>query len=348
LIQNLPGQVTILAPSIQEKVEEGEQVIRCWNIGEEDTLAKLKEKINSENIDTLVIQFNYGFFNLDLFSDFLIEQTNKGLIIIVMMHSTVDPIHAPHKKLSILIPALSCCHRILVHSPNDMNRLKSYGLINNVALFPHGILDFEDSEFSVKAKEKEFLITSYGFFLPHKGLLELIEAISILRNQNVSVKLNMLNAEYPAPESRLMIDKAKKLISDLKLNDAITLCADFLDDYESLNKLSQSDLILFPYQNTGESASGAVRYGLSAGIPVAVTPLSIFEDVDSVVFKLPGQSSQHIAEGIVEIREKLLLQDSLAVEIMETAKNWRAQHRYSIIGKMLFNLIRSIQINGKY
>ena len=76
------------------------------------------------------------------------------------------------------------------------------------------------------------------------------------------------------------------------------MTTDFLPDDESLALLSAADLIVFPYQDTGESASGAVRYGLAIGKPVAVTPLPIFDDVVLRCLTLPGISPKEIAQGI--------------------------------------------------
>ena len=103
------------------------------------------------------------------------------------MHSTADPVHVlPHKRLEIIREPLARCHRILVHAPGDLNRLKALGLIDNVALFPHGIRDYSPpqragNDAGFHSKKNSFTIASYGFFLPHKGLLELIEVVACSR-----------------------------------------------------------------------------------------------------------------------------------------------------------------------
>jgi hypothetical protein len=70
---------------------------------------------------------------------------------------------------------------------------------------------------------------------------------------------------------------------------------------ESLDLIFEAETIVSPYQETGESASGAVRYGLASGRAVAVIPLAIFDDVSLAVFRLPGFVPQQIADGITEI-----------------------------------------------
>ena len=338
LIQNMPGEITVLAAHSQELTGNDKAgVFRCWSAGELDTLADLRASIEYSAIETLVIQFHYGFFNFENLAAFLNEQIDCGRVICVVLHATIDPVDAPYKALSILAPALSRCHRLLVHSPNDMNRLKAYGLLDNVALFPHGILDR-----SPKRKERRnanFVVASYGFFRPHKGLIELIEAVFLLKNKGFEIQLKMVNAEYPVAESAATIASAREMIDRYRLGDSIELHTSFLDDETSLNILSDADLIVFPYQQSGESSSGAVRYGLATGRPVAVTPLEIFEDVAGVVHTLPGTSPSEIAEGIKAIASSLKINDPNALSIQSRFDEWRDQHAYSIVSKRLHNMI---------
>ena len=53
-------------------------------------LEELNRTIDSAGIDTLVVQFNYGFFNFNHFADFLSRQTSAGRKVVVMLHSTKD------------------------------------------------------------------------------------------------------------------------------------------------------------------------------------------------------------------------------------------------------------------
>jgi glycosyltransferase involved in cell wall biosynthesis len=250
-----------------------------------------------------------------------------------------------HKKLCDIVPALARCHRLLVHSPNDMNRLKAYGLVDNVTVFPHGILDFIPQARALKPEKNDFVIGSYGFFLPHKGLLEFIEAMALLRKQGQSITLKMFNAEYPVADSRLLIEQARAIIKAQGLSDTITLCTDYLTDEQCLSELAKLDLIVFPYQETGESSSAAVRYGLASGQPVAVTPLAIFEDVGNAVFRLSGQSPTQIADGIKNIKKALTSESKEAKEVADTAAVWREQHRYSAVAKRLSNMILALHNN---
>ncbi len=117
---------------------------------------------------------------------------------------------------------------------------------------------------------------------------------------------------------------------------------DFLSDDESLSLLAQADLIVYPYQKTGESASAAVRYGLATGRPVAVTPLSIFDDIAPAAHILPGCRPEDIARGI----EQLLQEIACGTEAMRAkeaeAKRWREAHRYTFLGQRLYGMLQAL------
>ncbi|MBA1419428.1 MAG: glycosyltransferase [Epsilonproteobacteria bacterium] len=343
LINAIEEEVTILAPYADSLTKtDTPNVERCWNTGDKNTLEELSLTIEKFRLETIVIQFNYGFFNFESLSEFIIDQIDQGRTVLVMLHATTDSPDTPSVKLETLVPGFKKASRLLVHSYRDLNRLKEHGLVDNAALFPHGILDYQNKS---QHKNKTFTLASYGFFLPHKGLLELIESVKILVDMGMDVQLKMINAEYPVQDSSDLIIKARKRIEHLGLNKKVELIYDFLPDDECLNHLSSSDLIVFPYQETGESSSAAVRYGLASNTLVAVTPLDIFDDVDHAVFKFSGCTPENMAESIAGIIQEVK-NDSKSVEEKRTdAKKWCDTHRYSQLGERLSNILLALNQN---
>lgn len=344
LIENMPAPVTVLASHAGALTQPDDaNVARCWHADEGEGLEALGQTIGRHGIDTIVIQFNYCFFNFERLAVFIERQIDAGRVVAMTMHSTIDPIHVlPHKRLSGLSHALKRCHRVLVHSVNDLNHLKEMGLVENVALFPHGIVDYSPSEPLEPGFRGHKVIASYGFFLPHKGLVELVEAVALMRRAGEEVRLLMVNAEYPAPDSARLIEDVRTRIRRLGMEEHVRMITDYLPDEESLSYLSQADLIVFPYQNTGESSSAAVRYGLASDRPVAVTPLDIFEDVRPAVFQLPGQSPEKLAEGIKEALFHLARNSEDAQAIASASRRWRETHRCSRLGKRLYGMLQAL------
>jgi glycosyltransferase involved in cell wall biosynthesis len=222
------------------------------------------------------------------------------------------------------------------------------GLVDNVAIFPHGIVDTpEAGKARASSPGSRFVVASYGFFLPHKGLPELVEAMALLVEDGVDVELRMINAEYHVGESRDMIARTRAMIAERGLAGRVTMVTDYLDDADSLARLGEADLIVFPYQGTGESSSAAVRYGLAAGRPVAVTPISIFDDVGGAVHRLPGISPRDLASGIAALVADARKSGESRRSVEQTAARWRSAHRYSYLGRRLYNTLVNLSARRK-
>lgn len=352
LVRAMSLPVTVFAPKNAEITAPDEpNVQRCWQLSEDEDMTEIGELIDKHTITTIVIQFNYGFFNFGHLSNFIIRQQMGGRQIILMMHSTSDPSHLPDKKLTLLLDAMRHCERVLVHTPNDMNRLKELGLVHNVSLFPHGVVDNEvklvpaESSCDTTRQYSRLApktIASFGFFLPRKGLPELIHALNILSKGWYNIRLRMLNAEYPAPVSAALITDVRRMIWRLGLSKRVEIITNYLSEATCLHLLSEVDLIVLPYQNSQESSSAAVRTAISSGVPVAVTPIPIFSDVRKAVFSMPGTSPQAIAKGIKQSLKEISTCSSSFQTIQLNADRWRDQHSFTSLGERLCGMINAL------
>ena len=323
---------------------ERERIEICWSEGSPDDLSALKTQIEHHDFDVVMIQFNYGFFEFEHFNQLLLDLKKQGRTIVVTLHSTIDPAHDETRKLAFIQQGLSVCDRLLVHSVNDLNRLKTLSLDKNAALFPHGAL-VTDNVFAreiMPVGTQVLHLAAYGFFLPNKGLLELIEATKLLRDRGVNARLKLVNAQFPAAVSADLIKQAKDLTKKLDLNKFVEFHTKFLADEDSLSQLSSSDLIVYPYKSTGESASGAVRYGIATGKPVLVSPSPIFDDVSAAVHYMKGTTPSDIADCVMQVIKACNAKEPGFTEKLEGAKKWRASHGYPIISRRLSGMLQAL------
>ena len=347
MISNMPdGAITVFAPYADKydlTHEDDSRCVRCWVDGkEENRLDSLERHMGERCINTLVIQFNYGLFNFMELGRFIDRQLKRNLVVMVVLHASRDPYGARDNwMLSELRGILVRCHRVLVHSVTDMNRLKAIGIIDNVTLFPHGIIR-RDARYSTENESAVPLIATYGFCLENKGLSEVIRAVSILKDKGHVVRLRMVNAEYPVAESAKLVTDLKGLICELGVAHLVEFYSDFRTDEKSLSLLECANLVVFAYQESGESASGAARYGLAARRPVAVTPLSIFDDLGEAVFRFKGVGAEDIATGITTFLHEIANRSDLAIGIRDSAEKWREQHDYALLGRRFFNVCTAL------
>lgn len=347
LINHLDNRLTVFAPRTEESIlADEENVRRCWNGGGADDLLQLARSIDEIAPDVVVIQFQYSFFDFSALGDLISRQLQAGRAVCLMLHATVDPPLEHRKQLASLADVFKNCDRVLVHTHHDMNNLKNIGVVDNVALFPHGVMEGPPS--LKRPVQGRLTVASYGFLLPHKGLVELIDAVALLAGRGIDVRLKMINAEYPVAESRALAELIRARIVERGLTEAITLCTDFLSDEQSLRVLADSDLVIFPYQETGESSSAAVRHGLASGRQVAVTPLAIFDDLGQAVIRLPGTSAESLAAGIEAYSVQRHEESAELDGISETAEKWREAHKVANLSSRLNNMLGQLVNKRKY
>lgn len=347
LIEQMQCDVQVFSPVNEQTLEENDRSVRCWRTSKEDSgLTNILSSDAAEEVDVFVIQFNFGFYNHADLGGFIHQARQKGKKIVAFLHSTHHPGDqfapgAENFHLRHMIPALRSCDRLLVHSIDDLNRLKALGLVDNVALFPHGVLKLSSSS-DTKGKRRRRTVGTYGFALPHKGLSETIQAIHLLRGRGVDIGLRMTNAEYPAPVSVEYVEELRALISELQIDGLVDFCSEFLTDEQAAARMADTDLIVFPYQNTEESASGAVRYGMAMQKPVMVSPNPIFKDLSGATFVCASATAEGVADGIMEALGEIETNSDKATEIAERAASWREEHAYRNLATRLTGMCQSL------
>jgi glycosyltransferase involved in cell wall biosynthesis len=214
-----------------------------------------------------------------------------------------------------------------------LNVLKAYGLVTNATLFPHGVAARAGRLPSVRplGPGAAPVIGCYGFFLPRKGVDQVIRAFAVLRRRWPKAKLRLVNAEFPDSASKNEIALCQVLARRLGVFDAIEWRTEFLENEESQRLLGECDLVVLAHQETKESASGAVRMAITSGAPVAVTPISIFEDVRPAVAELGGLDAEAIAEGLTA-----LLADRAARQRLQArAAEWAQAYAWPVLAERL-------------
>ncbi|WP_077530412.1 glycosyltransferase [Vreelandella utahensis] len=336
--QNTDDDIRVYAPVLGEPPEQpdGANVTRCWYQDDQDPLTHLGDCLLSDQVDVVVIQMNIYFYSYPALAQLIARLRSRGIVVTLTLHATIEP--EPRKALSELRPAAESCDRVLVHTVGDLNRLVEAGMAANATLLPHGMAQPRPAPVDWPHAGKR-CIASYGFALPHKGLEVLLEAFAHRHQQQPDTVLLLLNAEHPDASSAATIQALHRRIQELGLEQAVHTEHRFLSDEHSMALLQQADVIAMPYQNTGESASGAVRMAIASARPVMVTPLPIFEDVAPAVGTFSGTDADAIAHGLERV---LAGQDGPEPE---QARQWREQHSYPVVAGRLARLLRALWLN---
>ena len=292
-----------------------------------------------EDMDVLVIQHQPGLITWQALADLLGDPRLAGRHIIVTLHSVRWLFDARKEDRLQFIAALRNISRVLVHTAADLNLLKGLNLIDNVTLLPHGSMQGAEIRPPRNLPRGSApLIGCYGFFLPGKGIPLLIESIALLRRQWPAVRLRLVNAEYPVLASSKEIEMCRTLAAKLGIDDAIEWHTEFLPQEGSNRLLSECDLVVLPYYESKESASGAVRVALASGAPVATTPIGLFEELGDAVLKLPNSDVQEFADGL----RSLLMDVETRRGLQKAASIWLDEHDWSRIARRLNGILSGL------
>lgn len=300
-------------------------------------------KIIEDKINVLVIQYNFNFFPISKFASY-IEALNKEKIKIVLVFHATKPLYTLKKTI---FSKLKLCDRILVHTVNDMNFLKSYGLTDNITFLPHGVINLVSNN-SIptaipKISENKLVIGSYGFFMPHKGIFQLINAFKKILNTIPNSRLILINAEYAHRFSQEEIKRCMFHAKQLGIFHLIEWHTDFKSNSDSFALIDKCDIMVFPYQKTEESSSAAVRMALASRKPVLTTPLSIFDDIQEITYQLKGIEIQDITSGILNF---LALPTEYQHAIINKQKQWLIDYDWKKISQRLQGMLKGLVING--
>lgn len=341
-VQTFPGAVLRIFANEDEHAWDDATVAveRCWTSGARDTLERLRDALLAWAPDAVVLQFNFAFFDLSALDALLQALTERGIACHIVLHATRDVMWGDiEKSLRHAHTGLSRCTRLMVHSIDDLNRLKDMGLDHNAMLLPHGIPAYTadaDRRSALRAaagfESTDIVLGSGGFLLPNKGYLELVEAFDQVRPQQSTLRLLLQTPEYPGEASRSYRELLMQRIAASPWRGDIVLETRFLTEQETLDRLAMADRLIYPTGATGESSSASVRWGLAVGTPVAVTTSPIFADVREVTYTLPGHQAGEIAEGL---QCWLSQADPYAAD----RQRWTAGHRWPAVSKMLWNIV---------
>lgn len=303
LISTFEKDVVVFAPKTTQKLlkEDNLNVFRSWIYGRKNTnIEELKQSILDQEVTQFIIQYNFGFFSLEVLQE-LIEFCNVHTISIhLFLHSTKN-IVLSNETISFLQikQAMQKATNIYVHSIYDKNYLKQMGIFENTHLFTHG-LDSKLIKDIDAVEEEEMTLATFGYLLPQKGILELIDILMLLHEKGVKAKLLLLTALYPSTQSKQLEKAVKEKIDKSNIKQFITLDTRYLPVEQIVSKLSKSTKIVYYYGYTQESSSAAVRMGLLAQKEVITSSNEIFDNIKNILTQPPVNTLESMVDTIIK------------------------------------------------
>lgn len=336
LLESIPGtmaSVTVLADARTAPVDRPDSGIPrvrvAWRMGDADSMVQLAQAIAAEDPDILVIQHQPGLFSFEALASLVASPALAGRVVSVTLHTVEQLVDEAGPVRDRTVAALATASRIIVHTLADLERLRLLGLVVNAVLIPQGTQPARPAQaLRPLGPDDAPRIGCYGFFLPGKGIPQLIKAVGLMRRCWPGLRLRLVNAEYDAPVSAAEIATCRALAEAAGLADAIEWHTDFLPDADSTARLAECDVVALPTQESKEGSSASLRSVLAAGVPVIVTPLAFYAEAGEAVARFTGTSPEALAQGL----EALLGNLAARRHCQSAAKLWMVDRSWDVIG----------------
>lgn len=278
---------------------------RLWHSAFEGDMVKLTEALLKSAAPIVHFQFNFGFFSVKQLGE-SIKKLRKEKKVIIEFHKTEDALVGQRKiSLSTIKNELNMCTKLIVHQEKDCDVLVSMGINRDlINLIPLGQIQYAYITPSVQRAnmgiESNHVIGSYGFLLPHKGIKEVIQAISVLKKTYSDILYLAVCALHDAPQSHEYLDECREEIKKLGLEKNVRLITDYLENSQSMKYLQACDMLIMPYKPTKESASGAIRFCMAARRPIITTNQPIFDEFKECVYQIEDTDASLIAKAVTD------------------------------------------------
>ena len=307
-----------------------------WRAGDADSADRLAAAIARADGDVTVVQHQPGLLPWAGLARLLDQLADAGRVVVVTLHNTRDLADTAPGDRAVAVRALGRVARILVHTLADLHELDAHGVAASATLLAHPAPPPGVAALRPLPPDAAPVIGCTGFFLPDKGIAQLIAATVRLRQRWPGVRLRLVNAEYDDPISAAAIAECRALAAAEDL--PVEWHTGFLATDAQRALLAGCDLLVLPYQRSKEGSSAALRTALATGIPVAVTPLPLFAEAAGAVFRLPGLDAAALELGMAS----LLSQPERRAALAADARAWLADRATPDIARRLGGMLAGL------
>jgi glycosyltransferase involved in cell wall biosynthesis len=271
-----------------------------------DGLESTVEAIKKADSDILLIQHHLGQYSYDDLCKFISAAHASGKYTIVELHSSVRD----YPFTTTQSEQLSKCWRVIVHTMEEMSAIRDLCTKTRTALITHPIRSIQSysdgagEQSSMKQPsraEKIYTVGMFGFAMPHKGIDSALRAISHIKEAGpgISCRIKLMCACNGTEKTKRHIEEIQNLIKELAISSEVILDTGFHEIKHVYQELLDTDCLVFPYEESSESASGAIREVIGLGKPIIVSEASIFDEFREMTWTTDAKDPELFAKMII-------------------------------------------------
>lgn len=301
-----------------------DNVLRCWSSGE-SSFDELINVIKEKQLNIIHVQYHSGsMFSIESL-DNLVEKLNELKV------SAYLTMHAVRGKSFDFIKEsknLNNWNKIFIHNLEDYNYAKES--CKNVVLYKHPCEEFKHRDKNILKQSLgldgyDWIFTVHGLLNKHKNIPEVIKAVSKLRLEYPNILFLALSAVSPNNiYAQGLYEECINLIKAEDMESCSIFIKDFLSDNQIEVLMQCADIMVFAYDDVGESASGSLRKSLASGAATIVSDIPMFNEFKDEVLRLPSNNSEEIYNSF-----KLLLENKpLRERLIAAAQGYVKENTY--------------------
>jgi GT2 family glycosyltransferase/SAM-dependent methyltransferase/glycosyltransferase involved in cell wall biosynthesis len=309
-------------------------VVRCWTrdaAGGGDLMVQLA----AHKIELLHINHG-GMFAPDGWLPQVAAECRKaGVRIVTTFHST-----DAHEPMFGWLSRMS--DHVFVHHEQNAVELVAMGApASRIEQIPHGIpavtsRDIFESKLELGWDPAQKIVSTFGFVEPHKGVLELIEAMKPV-HERTGAHLHVLGGPHPNnPDSPAYLERCGSKARELGLGKAVHFSAGYLPDVEIVRRLHASDVIVMNYLSRRYESSGAAAIALATGRPVVSSSAPAFEFPLALTFRVT--EAFHLAQAIHDALMNPFIGRLLLNNVLEYEKS----ARWDVVAERVADVYRRV------
>jgi glycosyltransferase involved in cell wall biosynthesis len=270
-------------------------VHRLWG-RDVESLMQLVRRLQSSSADVLWIQHHPGHFSvpdMEIVGEAL--QRSQYRVRAITMHNVRETLSGGSLQWTLNFDV------VFVHNADEAAVLSAAGH-KSLAVIPHGIARAGGAGGCPDGRY--FTVGTFGFLTPHKNVDRLIVALAYARQFKKNLRLKILSCVRANDAAACAVRaKIENLIEALDLQDFVTARFDFIPEQELIAELESCNAIAFPYGDTTEAATGAVRIAMSADRPILCSQARVLSDLWPVSHVLKSDDSDCLAEALLSLSQ---------------------------------------------
>lgn len=318
-----------------------------------DSYRRAADFLNTNNVDLLCLQHEYGIFGGRAGSHILALLRESRMPVVTTLHTILRDPDPDQRRVLEEVAALS--DRLVVMSKRGAEFLQEiyHVLPEKIDVIPHGIPDvpFVDPSFhkDLFGVEGKIVLLSFGLLSADKGIENVIAALPAILARYPNVVYIILGATHPhvlrhdGETYRLSL---QWMAQEKGVEGQVIFYNRFVSLEELVNFIGASDIYITPYLNQAQIVSGTLAYTLGAGKAVISTPYWYAEEMlaeergalvpfrnpaalaEQVTDLLDNEAKRHAMRKRAYLFGREMVWPQVARRYMESFERARAERRH--------------------